>query len=132
MSTDDTSGDLQPLPSGERPTAPVPPGVREDMLPVHEDFPTTRVRRGYDAEQVDALIADVFEAVRSGGHAPVIAEARFQGTTLLRTGYEEKAVDDYLDELAAVVGQEPTPEPSSGGSRHPDGDEGPTAEPGPD
>lgn len=29
----------------------------------------------------------------------------------MRRGYEEAAVDDYLDKLSAAIGQEPTPEP---------------------
>ncbi|MGD8200491.1 hypothetical protein ACQE98_07495 [Ornithinimicrobium sp. W1679] len=125
MSTEDTTGDLQPLPSDERPTAAVPPGVHEDMLPVAEDLPMTRMRRGYDTEQVDALVEDVFDAVRSGGRAPVIAETRFRGTTGLRSGYEERAVDDYLDALAEAVGQQATPEPSAGAPRHPGAEQNP-------
>lgn len=118
MSTDDT-GDLQPLPSDERRTAPVPPGVHEDMLPTPGDLPTTRMRQGYDTEQVDALVEDVFDAVRAGARAPVIAETRFRGTGGLRKGYDERSVDDYLDRLAEAVGQEATPEPSTRTSRSP-------------
>lgn len=100
MSTDDT------------PTVPVPEGVGEDDLPQPEEFPTTRMQQGYKAEQVDALIQDVFEAVRTGEPAPSIADAKFDATAGLRKGYEEEAVDNYLDELSEAVGQEPTPDPA--------------------
>lgn len=100
MSTDDT------------PTVPVPEGVGEDDLPQPEEFPTTRMQQGYKAEQVDALIEDVFEAVRTGEPAPSIADAKFDATAGLRKGYEEEAVDNYLDELSEAVGQEPTPDPA--------------------
>ena len=112
MSTDDPRY-LQPLPSDERPTAPVPPGVHADALPTPSDFPTTRVRPGYDTDQVDALVEDVFDAVRAGAQAPVIAEARFRGTGGLRRGYDERSVDEYLDALAEAVGQQATPEPGT-------------------
>ncbi|SOC57384.1 DivIVA domain-containing protein [Ornithinimicrobium cerasi] len=94
----------------ETPTVPVPDGVGETDLPEPEEFPTTRVRRGYDPEQVDELIDGVFEAVRTGQPAPEIAQATFAGTRLSK-GYEEAPVDAYLDELSEAVGQEPTPEP---------------------
>ena len=99
MNTDDT------------PTVPVPEGVGEEDLPVHEEFPTTRVQPGYKPEQVDALIEDVFDAVRSGEPAPSIADAVFDPATGVRKGYSEKAVDTYLDELSEAVGQHPTPDP---------------------
>ena len=85
MSTDDT------------PTVPVPDGVEEGDLPQPKDFPTTRVQPGYKPEQVDALIEDVFEAVRTGDPAPSIADAKFDATRGVRKGYEEEAVDAYLE-----------------------------------
>ena len=93
------------------PTVPVPDGVDEGDLPEPGEFPTTRVHQGYRPEQVDALIEDVFDAVRSGGPAPSIADAKFEPTRGVRRGYEEEAVDSYLDELSEAVGQQPTPEP---------------------
>ena len=101
MSTDDT------------PTVPVPEGVEEGNLPEPEEFPTTRVQQGYKPEQVDALIEGVFEAVRTGGPAPSIADAKFDATRGIRKGYEEEAVDHYLDELSQAVGQDPTPDPDA-------------------
>lgn len=102
MSTDDT------------PTVPVPAGVSESDLPRAADLPTTRVQQGYKPQQVDALIEGVFEAVRSGTPAPSIADATFDATRGVRKGYDEEAVDTYLDELSRAVGQEPTPEPGTG------------------
>ena len=70
-------------------------------------------------ERVDALIEDVFDAVRSGGPAPSIADATFDATRGVRKGYDEEAVDTYLDELSEAVGQQPTPEPDDGtGTSH--------------
>jgi DivIVA domain-containing protein len=91
------------------PTVPVPDGVSEGDLPEPEGFPVTRMQRGYDPEQVDELIDDVFEAVRTGQPAPEIASATFAGTRLSK-GYEEAPVDAYLDQLSEAVGQDPTPE----------------------
>ncbi|GAA5164533.1 DivIVA domain-containing protein [Ornithinimicrobium tianjinense] len=93
----------------EIPTVPVPEGVSETDLPTPGEFPTTRVHRGYATDQVDDLIEDVFEAVRTGEPAPEIAQVTFTGT-LLTKGYEEGPVDAYLDQLSEAVGQEPTPE----------------------
>jgi hypothetical protein len=101
MSTDDT------------PTVPVPDGVGEGDLPEPGEFPTTRVGQGYQPAQVDALIEDVFDAVRSGEAAPSIADAKFDATRGVRKGYEEEAVDTYLDELSEAVGQQLTPEPGT-------------------
>ena len=108
MTTDDT---IPVEGSGpDVPTVPVPEGVQETDLPQPEEFPTTRLRRGYVPEQVDELIEEVFDAVRSGEPAPEIAEATFDGT-VLKTGYVEGAVDEYLDQLSEAIGQEPTPPP---------------------
>jgi DivIVA domain-containing protein len=106
MSTDDT------------PTVPVPDGVAEDDLPQPGELPTTRVSQGYQPEQVDALIEGVFDAVRSGEPAPSIADATFDATRGVRKGYEEEAVDAYLDELSTAVGQQPTPDPDTRGTTH--------------
>lgn len=101
----------QGMSTDETPTVPVPEGVSETDLPVPGDLPTTRLQRGYKEEQVDALIEEVFEAVRTGEPAPSIADSTFDATLGMRRGYEEAAVDDYLDKLSAAIGQEPTPEP---------------------
>lgn len=91
------------------PTVPVPEGVSEGDLPKPDDFPTTRIRRGYHTGQVDSLISEVFDAVRHGQPAPEIAGVKFEAT-LLGQGYREDAVDKYLDELSTAIGQEPTPD----------------------
>ena len=46
----------------------------------------------------------------TGGLVSVFAEATFDGT-VLKTGYVEGAVDEYLDQLSEAIGQEPTPPP---------------------
>lgn len=109
MSTDDS------------PTVPVPEGVAEEDLPRPGELPTTRVQRGYRADQVDALIEDVFDAVRTGEAAPSIADAKFDATRGVRRGYEEEAVDTYLDQLSEAVGQEPTPDPDPDADGRSDG-----------
>lgn len=74
-------------------------------------FSTTRLRPGYDMEQVDAFadaIRDTFLGIREPSLAPdEIRIIRFS-TTRVRPGYDEEEVDAFLDEaelrLAARAG----------------------------
>ena len=75
-----------------------------DDLPVPPAFATSRVRRGYNVEQVDAFLADVTAAVREGREPPSVFQTSFTSTHL-SIGYSEVEVDDYLDELAKALGQ---------------------------
>ncbi len=73
-------------------------------------FPTTRLRPGYDIEEVDAFlgaIRDTFLGIREPSLTPGEIRARQFSTTRLRPGYDEEEVDAFLDEaesrLAAQV-----------------------------
>ena len=73
-------------------------------------FATTRLRPGYDIDEVDAFllaIRDTFLGIREPSLTPdEIREKQFS-TTRLRAGYDEEEVDAFLDEaqtkLAAQV-----------------------------
>jgi DivIVA domain-containing protein len=62
-----------------------------------------RVRRGYRTQDVDAFLAEVTAAIQGGRPMPSIAGARFEPAY---GGYDEREVDDFLDELARALGQQ--------------------------
>ncbi len=71
---------------------------------------TTRLRPGYDIEEVDAFLSairDTFLGIREPSLTPGEIRAKQFSTTRLRPGYDEKEVDAILDEaesrLAAQV-----------------------------
>ena len=73
-------------------------------------FSTTRLRPGYDIDEVDAFIdaiRDSFLGVREPSLTPEEIRVRQFSTTRLRPGYDEEEVDAFLDEaesrLAAQV-----------------------------
>jgi DivIVA domain-containing protein len=67
-------------------------------------FSTTRLRPGYDKEEVDAFleaIRDTFAGVREPPlTTDAVRDERFS-TTRLRPGYDEEEVDAFLDEVEA-------------------------------
>lgn len=66
-------------------------------------FQTVRVGAAYQSAEVDAFIASIFAAVRERRPAPKIEQVSFRRAW--RGGYAERDVDDYLDTLAAFLGQ---------------------------
>ena len=73
-------------------------------------FSTTRLRPGYDIDQVDAFIRairDTFLGIREPSLTPGEIRKKQFSTTRLRPGYDEEEVDAFLDEaesrLAARV-----------------------------
>ena len=74
-------------------------------------FSTTRLRPGYDMEEVDAFaddIRDTFLGIREPSLTPDEIRTKQFSTTRLRPGYDEEEVDAFLDEaesrLAARAG----------------------------
>jgi DivIVA domain-containing protein len=74
-------------------------------------FSTTRLRPGYDMEQVDAFLGAIRDTFLGIGGPPLTPDeirAKQFSTTRLRPGYDEEEVDAFLDEaelkLAAQVG----------------------------
>jgi DivIVA domain-containing protein len=74
-------------------------------------FSTTRLRPGYDLEEIDDFrnaIRDTFLGIREPPLTPDEIRDKQFSTTRLRPGYDEKEVDDFLDEaelrLAAQAG----------------------------
>jgi DivIVA domain-containing protein len=74
-------------------------------------FSTTRLRPGYDMEEVDAFasaIRDTFLRTREPSLTPDEIRSKQFSTTRLRPGYDEQEVDAFLDEaelrLAAQAG----------------------------
>jgi DivIVA domain-containing protein len=74
------------------------------------NFPTTRLRPGYDMDEVDAFlgaIRDAFLGVGEPSLTPDEIRKKQFSTTRLRPGYDEEEVDAFLDEaesrLAAQV-----------------------------
>jgi DivIVA domain-containing protein len=79
------------------------------------NFSTTRLRPGYDMEEVDAFanaIRDTFAGIREPSLTPDEIRTQQFATTRLRPGYDEEEVDAFLDEaelrLAAVRGTKDT------------------------
>ena len=80
------------------------------------NFATTRLRPGYDKEEVDAFlnaIRDTFLGMREPSLTPDEIRNKQFSTTRLRPGYDEEEVDAFLDEtesrLAAQVRARETP-----------------------
>ena len=75
-------------------------------------FSTTRVRPGYDMEQVDAFadaIRDTFLGIREPSLTPEeIRIIRFS-TTRLRPGYDEEEVDGFLDQAELRLAAQAAP-----------------------
>jgi DivIVA domain-containing protein len=94
----------EPVPSPEA------DGIILSEWAASRDFSTTRLRPGYDIEEVDALVEAIrqtFLGIRQPSlAADEIRNKRFS-TTRLRPGYDEEEVDDFLDavqlRLAAQV-----------------------------
>ena len=64
-------------------------------------FSTTRLRPGYDMEEVDAFaiaIRDTFLGIREPSLTPDEIRNKQFSTTRLRPGYDEEEVDAFLDE----------------------------------
>jgi DivIVA domain-containing protein len=64
-------------------------------------FSTTRLRPGYDIDQVDAFLSairDTFLGIREPSLTPDEIRAKKFFTTRLRPGYDEEEVDAFLDE----------------------------------
>lgn len=64
-------------------------------------FSTTRLRPGYDQEDVDAFlraIRDTFLGIREPSLTPDEIRTKQFSTTRLRPGYDEEEVDAFLDE----------------------------------
>ena len=67
-------------------------------------FSTTRLRPGYDMEQVDAFLDAVRDTFLGVRHPPLTAEeirAKQFVTTRLRPGYDEEEVDAFLEDVEA-------------------------------
>ena len=90
-------------------------------------FSTTRLRPGYDQEQVNAFldaIGETFLGIRNPAVSPDEVRNKMFLTTRLRPGYEEEEVDAFLDEaglrLATQLGvpyEAPARERSAGAAR---------------
>jgi DivIVA domain-containing protein len=66
-------------------------------------FPVTRVREGYNEQQVDAFLDTVIVALRANrARASELRSARFS-TTRMRTGYRQADVDAFLERLASEI-----------------------------
>jgi DivIVA domain-containing protein len=65
-------------------------------------FSTTRLRPGYDEEEVDKFLDKLIADLGESGRLDQAEVDRIQfSTTRLRPGYDEKEVDDFLDEVIA-------------------------------
>src|SRR5215470_16221783 len=67
-------------------------------------FSTTRLRPGYDMEQVDAFLDAVRDTFLGARHPPLTAEEirdKQFVTTRLRPGYDEEEVDAFLEDVEA-------------------------------
>ena len=67
-------------------------------------FSTTRLRPGYDMEQVDAFLDAVRDTFLGARQPPLTAEeirAKQFATTRLRPGYDEQEVDAFLEDVEA-------------------------------
>jgi DivIVA domain-containing protein len=98
----------------EYPSEPAPSpeagGIVLGEWAVSRDFSTSRLRPGYDIEEVDAFVESIRQAFLGIGQPPLTADEvrdkRFS-TTRLRPGYDQEEVDAFLDaaelRLAAVT-----------------------------
>ena len=80
----------------------------------HAAFVTTRFKAGYDLEEVDVFIEGIAAALRAWETGPVsgpsyrilasddVSSKKFS-TTSLREGYEQDAIDLFMDEAARTL-----------------------------
>lgn len=68
--------------------------------PPGQQFSRTNLRRGYNADQVDAFLAQVTESISQGRPPPDPVAVRFDPAY---GGYDEFEVDTFLDDLAAQL-----------------------------
>ena len=88
----------------EYPSEPAPSpeagGIVLGEWAVSRDFATSRLRPGYDIEEVDAVVEAIRQAFLGIGQPPLTADEvrdkRFS-TTRLRPGYDQEEVDAFLD-----------------------------------
>lgn len=95
-------------------------------------FATTRMRPGYDREEVDAFleaIRETFLGIREPFLTPDDIRNSWFSTTRLRPGYEEEEVDEFLDEAGLRLA-ELTGSASAGPKPLPAGPVGKAIEPG--
>jgi DivIVA domain-containing protein len=75
-------------------------------------FSTTRLRPGYDEEEVDALLDAVRDTFLGAGNPPLAAtevrSSRFTATRL-RPGYVKEEVNNFLDEIQLKLATWPRP-----------------------
>jgi DivIVA domain-containing protein len=75
-------------------------------------FSTTRLRPGYEQEEVDAFLDEIRDTFLETGEPPLTPDAirtKQFSTTRLRPGYEQEEVDDFLDEAESrLAGQAST------------------------
>ena len=80
-------------------------------------FPRIRYQKGYDRYDVDWLLRKVATELERGTAKPELADeladAEFSSTTV-RSGYDEKAVDEVVTSLRELLGppQPPATKPS--------------------
>jgi DivIVA domain-containing protein len=75
------------------------------------EFSTTRLRRGYDREEVDAFadaIRDTFLGVREPSLTPAEVRTKWFSATRLVPGYDEEEVDAFLDEAELRLAAQPS------------------------
>ena len=69
-------------------------------------FPRIRYHKGYDRYDVDWLLRKVATELERGTAKPELADeladAEFSSTTV-RSGYDEKAVDEFVDEVVTSL-----------------------------
>src|SRR5215467_2843253 len=83
-----------------RPAGGSPAGARSGSA----RFSTTRLRPGYDMEQVDAFLEAVRDTFLGVRHPPLTADevrAKQFAVTRLRPGYDEQEVDAFLEDVEA-------------------------------
>ena len=117
-SVEENPSDSAPSPEGG--------GIILSEWAASRDFSTTRLRPGYDIEDVDVFleaIRQTFLGIREPSLTPDDIRKKQFSTTRLRPGYDEEEVDDFLDavelRLAAMTragspaNPEPCPDPGS-------------------
>jgi len=76
-------------------------------------FSTTRLRPGYDEEEVDLFldqIQDTFRGTRNPPLTPMDIKKKLFSTTRIRPGYDEEEVDKFLDEVEIRLAKLPLSE----------------------
>jgi hypothetical protein len=95
----------QTAPADEGPADAGPPDAGPPAMPTAPPRPASGLRVGYRADEVDAFLSELLEAVDRDppGMAPYeVADARFRATHLRRR-YRMKSVDDYLEQVQEVL-----------------------------